>query len=561
MNTTADRFPIDRTPPTWLLLVLSGVLLGLAYPPNPIGLFGSIGLVPLLVALERARTYRQAFRWSYGAFFIFSALSSWWIGSWQARSDKFLMISCVLLIIIHPLFFIVPMMIYRAVRRSTSLYVALAFLPFLWCGGEYLHALGDASYPWLTLGNTQTYNIYYIQFIEFTGVWGLSFLLLVQNSILTAMLFSLRGNEAERRRMFKTGIAILALTLIPPFLYGIFVLNGNRGRLPEKTLTVTVVQPNEDPWDKWNQADTTNHIRLNGDIALASPGRRQTDMFLWVETAVPVPVTAPGFEGKYAELQQMVDTLGVPLLTGFPDYLEYPDAASAPPSAKMFERAGGPKGLDTVRFDHFNSAGLFLPGKGLAAAYHKMQLVPFGERIPFIDNVPWLSKMLNWGVGISTWGKGHEIVTMPVPYRGGIARAGSVVCFESVYPNVVRKFVDSGANFMTIITNDGWYMGTPGPLQHERIAIMRAIETRRSIARAANTGISCFITPYGSIVNETPENERTTTTGAIELRSDNTLYVQWGDWWPHVCLAAALGFIAFAIVSRLRRRGQEADRS
>lgn len=553
MINNSARIALDRTPKTWILLVLSGLLLGLAYPPNPVGLFGSIGLVPLLIALERARSYRELIRWSYGSLVIFSALSSWWIGSWQAKADPFLMISCILLVLVHPLFFIVPLIAYRAVRKNTSRLFALAFLPFLWCGGEYLHALSDASYPWLTLGNTQTYNLYYIQFIEFTGVWGLSFLLMVQNCAFAAMLFALDRTERDQTKVFRFCTAILALSLVPPFLYGFYVLGSAAERIPDKGITVTVVQPNVDPWDKWKQYDTTDHIKVNLALSQESLRKHPAEMFLWSENAIPYPVSRPGNEPRMWQLNAAVDSLGVPVLTGFPDYMEY-QPGTAPPSAHLDARQNETGRYDTLRYDYFNSAGLFVPGKGLVGAYHKMQLVPFGERIPFVDNVPFLIELLSWDVGISTWGKGTRLATFPVPYRDTITRAASVVCFESVYPNIVRRFVDNGANFLTIITNDGWYKGTPGPLQHMRFAAMRAIENRRAIARAANTGISCFITPYGTIFNETPEGVVTSTTATIELRDDLTLYARWGDWWPHLCLILSALMGGYAVARKMRQR-------
>lgn len=558
MTNTPNRFALDRTPPTWVLLLLSGLLLGLAYPPNPVGLLGSIGLVPLLLAIERARSYRELFSWSYRSLLLFSALSSWWVGSWQAKADPFLMISCVLLVLIHPLFFIVPLMLYRAVRIAKGKWFALAFLPFLWCGGEYLHALSDASYPWLTLGNTQTYNLYYIQFIEFTGIWGLSFLLLVHNSVFTAMILALDRQQPNQMKIFRYCTTILAITLVPPFLYGFYVLGNAEGRIPDKGITVTVVQPNVDPWEKWQQHDTTNHIRLNSQLSRQSLAERPTEMFLWSENAIPYPVSRPGNNGRQQQLWAAVDSLGVPVLTGFPDYMAYEPGAE-PPSASLETRRNPDGTYATVRYDFFNSAGLFVPGRGLVASYHKMQLVPFGERIPFVDNVPFLIDLLSWDVGISTWGKGSKLTTFPVPYRDTITRAASVVCFESVYPNIVRRFVAEGANFLTIITNDGWYKGTPGPLQHMRFALMRAIENRRSIARAANTGISCFITPYGAIHGETEEGVITTTTATIELRDDLTLYARWGDWWAYLCLVVAAGMLGYAVVTK--RVGKESGGS
>lgn len=503
--------------------------------------------MPLLYALERAGSWKEAFRWSYLSFLLFSALTSWWIGSWQAKTDPFLMISCVLLILLHPLFFALPMLMYHGVRRARGTTHALLFLPFIWCGGEYLHALTDASYPWLTLGNTQTYNLPYIQFIEFTGVWGLSFLLVTQSAVLAAMLLT------PRRKMIQAGIAILALTLIPPYIYGFLVIGNAGDRIPDRAITVTAVQPNEDPWEKWNAIDTVDHIRVNMELSERSLSGVRPDMFLWAENAIPYTMTQPGSEGRRDLFYQAVDRVGIPVMTGFPDYLRYVNPADAPPSAKRQTETDPQTGaLDTFRYDHFNSVGLFVPGKGLTGAYHKMQLVPFGERIPFADDVPFLISLLSWDVGISSWGKGTEVALFDVPSRAGIVKAGSVICIESIYPNVVRRFTGQGAEVLTIITNDGWYLGTPGPLQHERFAVMRAIENRRAIARAANTGISCMVTPYGTIFAETPEGVATTTTGTIEVRDDLTLYVRWGDWWPQLCLAvaAALGGWAMAAYSR-----------
>ncbi len=542
--------PIETTrqrPPVWVLLVATGLLLGLAYPPNPVGLLGSIGLVPLLIAVERAPTWKVLFPWTYLSFLIFSALSTWWVGSWQPNADPFLQISCVLLVLIHPLFFVVPILLYRFVRRRAGLFPALAFLPFLWCGGEYIHALGDASYPWLTLGNTQTYNLYYIQFIEFTGIWGASFLLVLHNALFTAMILALSLSTGEQRKIFRVSTLILALSLIIPFIHGFAVMGEARNHVPSRTITAGIVQPNVNPWDKWKQADTTDHIRMNAGLSqLVIDSGLRPDMFLWSENAIPYPITSPEFAPRKEMMYRAIDSLGVPVVTGFPDYREYP-RGSEPPSSKMYPRSRRDGGVDTIRYDYYNSSGLFVPGAGLVSAYHKMQLVPFGERIPFVDAVPWLMSMLSWNVGISTWAKGDSVVVLRFTSRDSIdVKIGAVVCFESVYPGLVREFVEKGANLLAVITNDGWYLKTPGPLQHARFAALRAIELRRSVIRSANTGISCVINPYGQIVAETDEDVRTTLTMPVELRDDMTLYARWGDWWPQFSLVVALAFLLHA---------------
>lgn len=564
-STASGRFAI----PTWGLLLLTGALLGLAYPPNPAGgLFGAVGLVPLLLALEKSTTYKQAFRWSYGSFFIFSALSTWWVGSWQSNSDPWLMTSCILLVIVHPLFFVVPILLYRAVRRASSATVGLIFLPLLWCGGEYLHALTDASYPWLTLGNTQTYNLYYIQFIEYTGIWGVSLLMLIQNSVIAGLLIipASTTDSHHLKKLYRTGGSILAATILLPYLHGFLLLGVRAGSAEQNSnaptppapseITVTVVQPNQNPWDKWKQSDRTDHIQDNGLLSLQSKAEgHTTDLYLWAENAIPYPITHPDFTLRRSQMNAMVDSLGVPVMTGFPDYVAHASREDAAPSSRRDSVLNHSTGQIEVKYwDFYNSIGVFAPGGAFLGSYHKTQLVPFGERIPFVDLAPFLVDMLSWDVGISSWGKGKSIHPVPVTVKGDTVLAGGMVCFESVYPNIVRQFADKGASFLTIVTNDGWYLGTPGPLQHERFAILRAIETRRGIARAANTGISCFVTPEGRIFGETAEGARTATTGVLPLSRKKTLYVRWGDWLPILALIGAAGIGLWAWMEHRRKR-------
>lgn len=155
--------------------------------------------------------------------------------------------------------------------------------------------------------------------------------------------------------------------------------------------------------------------------------------------------------------------------------------------------------------------------------------------------------MLTWGVGISSWGLGSEVLNLKL---NDSIKIGTVICIESIYPNLVRKFVDKGANLLTIITNDGWYLGTPGPIQHNQFAVLRAIENRRSIVRAANTGISCFINPYGYKLKKSNEGVKTTLTESVELRNDRTFYVKYNDWLPKLCGVISLLILLFSILKK-----------
>ncbi len=521
----------------------------------------------LLVMVERTPTWQQLFHWGYRGFLVFSILSTWWVGSWQANADPWLMTSCVLLVAIHPLFFLVPLLLYRAVRNATSLPFGLAFLALLWCGGEYLHALTDASYPWLTLGNTQTYNVPYIQFIEYTGIWGVSLVMLIQTGIIAWYTLSRKAATAVSQRSYVIAWSLLAATLVLPYIHGFIRVSAqeiaDKSRSDSPGFVVTVVQPNQNPWDKWKQDDPVNHIQDNAELSFkALTEGTPTDMFLWAENAIPYPITNPLNSHRREEMYRTVDSLGVTVMTGFPDYVVHASKEEASPSSRRDSVFNPATNQVEVRYwDYYNSIGTFAPHQGITGSYHKTQLVPFGERIPFIDLAPFLIDMLSWDVGISSWAKGKSIHPIPVLWKGDTLLAGGMVCFESVYPNIVRQFVEQDAEFLTIVTNDGWYLGTPGPLQHERFAILRAIETRRWIARAANTGISCFVSPSGTISGETEEGARVTTSQTIFPRSDKTFYVRYGDWLPILCLIGAAGMGIVAVWRKRRNAGSEKSES
>ncbi|MFZ1571992.1 MAG: apolipoprotein N-acyltransferase [Candidatus Kapaibacterium sp.] len=525
--------------------ILSGILLGLSFPPNPLGaLFAGLGFIPILFYIKYSPDYKDVLRKCYYTMIIFTLLSSWWMGSWQANSDKFLILTCIAFITLHPLFYLPAFVIYKFVLKKWGEFVGLICFSLFWCFGEYLHSLSEASYPWFTIGNTQTYNLLYSQFIEYTGVWGLSLLILFQNSILTYLIFSREKEIIIKKNILKKSIITLIVIIIVPYFFGIYKVFYESGSY--KKIKVTIIQPNINPWDKWNEIDTSNQIKINADLSIKSLKSEKTELFLWVETAIPYPLRHPTYKDKLQEMTSFVDSINTPILTGFADYEVYDKKNKISNSSRKEERIIDGKS-DTINFDYFNSAGLFIPKFGLSSIYHKTQLVPFGERIPFIDAIPSLSTMLTWGVGISSWGLGSEVLNLKL---NDSIKIGTVICIESIYPNLVRKFVDKGANLLTIITNDGWYLGTPGPIPHNQFAVLRAIENRRSIVRAANTGISCFINPYGYKLKKSNEGVKTTLTESVELRNDRTFYVKYNDWLPKLCGVISLLILLFSILKK-----------
>jgi apolipoprotein N-acyltransferase len=184
--------------------------------------------------------------------------------------------------------------------------------------------------------------------------------------------------------------------------------------------------------------------------------------------------------------------------------------------------------------------------------YRKIVLVPFGERIPYADAVPFLIKPLKWGVGISNWSRGKDTTVFRL--EDGL-RFSTVICYESVFPGFVREFVRKGADFLVIITNDGWYGKSSGPYQHAAYAIFRAIENRRAVVRSANTGISEFINPYGQYIGKlTKLEERATLFANIPIDDQITFYSEHGNWIAHLAEIIASASIILGLFLKFRHK-------
>jgi len=530
----------------YTLPIVSGILLGLAFPPVHSGITAAFGLVPLLFAIELdlTRSKFATFRVLYVSFFIFHAIANYWIGGWGNNVDPFLMIACVALMIVHPLFFSVPMCFYVGIRKRLGLLPALFALPFLWTVFEYLHSIGDLGYPWLTLGNSQTYYTEGIQFIEYTGIYGVSFLLVAQNAILFLVIKRLRKSEAGFfRKEIILPMMLLGIMLIIPALHGEWIFREHDMHpVVEKTFRTAIIQPNIDPLLKWSGVDEWNQVLEMQRLSIAAL-KQKPDVVIWPETAVPIFLNSPLHLPQLRQLHSFVDSCNVPLITGFIDDSMY---SAQPPAPLDANKING--GYEAA----YNADMLMEPHTNVLQTYHKMRLVPFAERTPFISELPFLAHLIQWSVGLSGWSKGTDYTTFDVTHNNDSACIWSMICYESVYPSFVRGFVDSGATALAVITNDGWYGRSPGPVQHQQYAVLRAIENRRAIARCANTGISCFIDKYGNINQRTQLFSETTIIGDIALNTDKTFYTLHGDLLAWLCCGVGVIFIMFFVREIIR---------
>jgi apolipoprotein N-acyltransferase len=551
-----------------LLLIASGTLLAVSYPPFGIigGFCAFFALIPLLIALEDTVRLRNAFTRGYLGMFVLTMLATYWVGGWKGEGsvDPFLMIAGIALDFVHPIFLIVPILLYDITRRRFGRIPALIALPVYWIGFEYWHSTGDFAFPWLSLYNTQTYNTAYIQFIEFTGSYGLSLVILIINILLYIILryntvFGKAISSASGVKKFvKIKLASEILTLLAlPYIYGVVKLN-EASPVAGRSITVTIIQPNINPWDKWSTG--TDAITDSMERATRTAIKNSTiksDLILWPETAITYPITLPWKKKDLENLYHFIDEIGKPILTGIPDREEYINGKDAVPDDAK-------KTSDPILFHRdWNSAMLFgkdPTGKFYYQRYHKQKLVPFGEAVPYVEELPFLGDLFQWSVGLGSWNHGQGYVFFTMPFKGQLmispdtAKICTMICYESVYPSYVREFVKRGAEVISIITNDGWYGKSSGPYQHNRYATLRAVENQRWVVRSANTGISSVIDNKGRILEEKPLFESASITRNIPLLREQTLYTKLGDFIAIPCEWMSGGMIVLFVILHFTKK-------
>ena len=534
-----------------LLCVLSGAMLGLSFPPSSFGVLACAGLIPLLIVLDGANRIWTGLKYSYLAMLVFHLIALNWTGGYAHGHDPYMMLAGALTMTVHPLFYWIPLWIYLFVRKHLGVTASLIALPFIWVAYEFTHSLTEWSFPWMTIGNSQSYDTARIQFISATGIFGLSFWILLLNVIGFVLYRMLtRKNASASRRGSLALFIVWLLVYVLPAVHGSIVLSGapKEGTLGpgEHGITVGIVQSNIDPWEKW-KASGYNAIALYLELTrnLLGQAAVKPDLVLWPETAIPYYILTPPNKPLLDDLRAQVENMNVPILSGLPHAVFYPDSTKAPPSAKRLSTTG-------ERYDAFNAAALFEPGTGDVQWYGKMKMVPFAERVPYADAFYFLD-FLRWNVGIGGWQIGPDSTIFEETRTG--ARFNTVICYESVYPDFVAAFVRKGAEFIAIITIDSWWDKMSGAYQHQQFAVFRAVENRRWLARCAVGGISCYIDPYGRVYDRTELFTGATLSRTIGRSTGLSFYTEHGDWLGEMCvLVATLFLVAGAGQLFMKRR-------
>ncbi|MGC8957956.1 MAG: apolipoprotein N-acyltransferase [Candidatus Kapaibacteriota bacterium] len=510
----------------FLLGLLSGFLLALSYPPYPFFLLSFIAFVPILSVFQQVKR-----KWwlVYLSFFVYHYATNWWISSWQKDTDPYLLVSGFAVALVHPLLFMFPFAILNILANKLGWRTSVALFPFIWVSFEWLHSLGDLAYPWLTVGYTQVYNHFWIQTSDIGGIWFVSFLIVLINVL---AYFAIEQHQKLRptTRLFflrNKYIIAIAIIMIMPYIYGFFRVHQFKYEsLVSKfsTIRVGVVQPNINPWRKWEADAITQiniHRHIQDSLAKVIPN---IDLFVWSETAITMLDLETNAFHNFKQFYDMLDS-NTALLTGFADF------RFLSPNEKPTFTTKFLFGDSTKPYETYNSILLLNPNQTFQI-YHKNRLTPFGEHIPYSQILGFAKSFLEWNVGISSWAKGtkQNVLEFKTPKKQ--VSIAPIICIESIYPDFCRRFVDQGAQILVVITNDGWYDHTFGPLQHYLIATVRAIENRRFLVRCANTGISGFITPTGETLLKAEQYQQIAIASDIPTLFTRSIYSIVGDFLP-----------------------------
>ncbi|MBI5728018.1 MAG: apolipoprotein N-acyltransferase [Ignavibacteriales bacterium] len=526
-----------------LLLLLSGLLLAAGFPPVPWPITLFFGMVPYLLVLEKRERLIDLNRAAFLMSFTFSIFALYWVGAFTEMKDPYLMAGGVVLFFINPIAFMVPTTLYYFTRKYISRQWALWLLPFFWIFYEYIYTLTDWSFPWLNLGNGTSNFTYFIQIADTFGVWGLSFIIVVINVLLY---FAYMNTQQKKLAVLYVSTALFIFMVV--LLYGVYSLPP----LPLKQrnlVTVGVVQPNLDPYDKWagNNADEILTVYLNDSRKLLS---QNVDVLIWPETALPVYFMGGPYSDLRDRLFGFIDSAKVPLFTGMPDIRYFEKNDSAKPYDVKYNKRGD------YYYASYNAIYMIHPDSRSVQKYGKNKLVPFGERVPFVDQLPLLGEIMRWGVGIGGWNVGQDtnVIKLYRPYKNDTIAFCGAICYESIYTDAIVPQILRGAQAIIVVTNDSWYGNTSGTYQHRDFAKIRAVETRRYVIRAANGGISCVINENGVLEEQTKMYEHTTLRSGFRAMSVLTFYVKHPHLivWP--CTIISLGALLTALLLKYYRK-------
>lgn len=501
-----------------LLSLFTGLLLTPAWYEWGHGLVLVVALIPLLFVEDYLDQHKNEFgsgtffRYAALAFFVWNTATTWWIVNSTV-------IGVIAAVFINTFMWSLVMWCFHLVKRRLGPQIGYFSLILFWITWEYFYHNTEISWPWLSLGNGFAYNIRLIQWYEYTGILGGSLWVLVINVLIFNLLKGFFG-EIPRRRLIAQTVLIGAIIAGPIAISLIRFYTYHEKPAPK---TVVVIQPNIDPYEKFISIPSIEQTYTQLTEA-AKVADSTVDYFISPETSINNNIWMDQIE-QVPDIRMIRDFLAA-----------YPGAAYVPgiqclkrifPGDKVSDNTREIPGTD-IKYESFNAA-IQLDSTPQVPFYFKSKLVVGVEKMPYAKHLKFLEKFtVKLGGTFRGWGTQD--------YRGVFFSAGDstgvspIICYESIYGEFVTGYVKNGANLLFVVTNDGWWGNTPGYHQHNSFSSLRAIETRRSIARSANTGISSLINQRGEVLQQLGWWKRGAVKGIINANDTLTFYVKNGDY-------------------------------
>jgi apolipoprotein N-acyltransferase len=481
---------------------LSGFLLACSFPLPDYHLLAWFGLIPLIVVMPK-----RPFKSGFVAGVVFFAVTLYWLNIVMTTYGHLPVLLSFLLYLMLAAYLALYWAIASWAACRLKEYRGYSFaltLPVFWVALEFLREFLLTGFPWATLGYSQHNWLQMVQSADLFGVYGVSYLIVLSNAAV-AECFFLKNKKPSQGRTAKT-LAVLILLLLGNYAYGDWCLKQKPDARTE-SLGVAVIQGNVPQELKWRPESQISTVRTYRNLSLQAGIDEAKDLIVWPEAAMPFYFQDGGpLAESVTELAAEANTS---LLFGSPAY----------------RRDSG-----TLRY--LNSAFLLSPESEVRGRSDKIHLVPFGEYVPLGKFLPFVNKLV---AGIGDYSPG-EINPLPI----GEHHLGVLICYEVVFPELAREYVRQGSDLLVNITNDAWFGDSSAPWQHLAMARFRAIENRVWVARAANTGISAFISPSGRVVKQTSLFETAFLSSEVGLGSQPKLYSHMGDLIPGAFLLICL---------------------
>ncbi len=518
-----------------ILAFTTAILFWIAWPAHgfaPVLFFVLIPLLLLENIVYQAKINKiksRLFPYSYLTFFLFNIFNTWWI--WYA--SPFGMFGAVAA---NALLMTITFHFFHMTRLNFGNGIGYTSLPIYWVAFEYFHLDWDLSWTWLNFGNGFAAWVNMVQWYEYTGVLGGTFWIILINIFIYHLI------KAEKKSRPKIALTLFFLISIPIGI-SYFILDNYQEK--SDPIEVVLVQPNIDPYHEKFSGNSDQQLTKILQLAIGQLSNK-TQLLVLPETALP-----DGIWNSDLEIHPQIERLNefvknypnLKILTGLSYYRYFaPDEKITTTARKFLDGPG--------YYDAYNAA-IQISNSSKMPIHFKSKLVPGVEKMPFPSIFGYLDDFAI-DLGGTTGSLGYQ--ESPSVFKSEKITAAPVICYESVYGDYVGKYVRKGANVICIMTNDGWWDDTPGYRQHCQYARLRAVEHRRSIARSANTGISCFINQKGEITQPTEWWVPACIKQEINLNNELTFYSQQGDLMGRCSFIGAAFFLVITFLGQIFKR-------